>query len=43
MSADGGRQQELADEIDDFAGCVPEAGGGDALVGRAGDVMIAPT
>ena len=43
MSADGGGQQELADEIDDFAGCVPEAGGGDALVGRAGDVMIAPT
>jgi len=37
LSAEGGGQQEFADEIDDFSGCVPKAGGSVALVGGARD------
>jgi hypothetical protein len=36
LSADGGGQQELTDEICDFPGCLPKAGGGLPLVGGVG-------
>jgi hypothetical protein len=43
LSAEGGGQQKLADEIRDLAGCLPKASSGLARVGGAGDRMMAPT